>query len=70
MMSAPEGEGRLAEILREILDLCGTKPPNHSKSTGAKDSPSSFDVDSADQIQGTCGPRAKETSEEHSSADS
>jgi len=39
MMSAPqEEEERLAEILRAILDLSGTKRANHSKSTVANES--------------------------------
>ena len=38
MSAASEGEESVAEILREILALSGTKQVNHSKSAPADDS--------------------------------
>ena len=68
MMSASrEGEQRLAEILREILDLAGTKPPNHSKSTVADDSVKSSDTQSGNGIHHACAVGGgKQTSEKRS----
>ena len=52
MMSAPgEEPERVAAILREILALSGTKPPNPLKIEMADDSIKLFDSDSASGIQ-------------------
>jgi hypothetical protein len=67
MMSAPgEGAERIAEILREILALSGTKRLNHSKSTQVDDSTKLFETQSASGIHLTSGPHEKETSEKRS----
>ena len=64
MMSATsEGEERVAEILREILALSGTKRLNHSNPATADDSIESVDpqcVNGLDQASAPCGKQASE----------
>jgi hypothetical protein len=67
MMSvAGKGSDRVAEILREILALSGTKPLNHSKSTQVDDSTKLFETQSASGTHLTSGPLEKETREKRS----
>jgi hypothetical protein len=64
MMSvAGKGPERVAEILREILALSGTKRPNQSESAAVGDSIKLFERQSASGIHLTSGPHEKETSE-------
>jgi len=63
MMSASsEGEERVAEILREILALSGTKRLNHSNSATADDSIKSVDPQCVNELQASapCGKQASE----------
>ena len=63
MSAASEGEERVAEILREILALSGTKRVNHSKSATADDSVKVFDPQCANglhQASAPCGKQARE----------
>jgi hypothetical protein len=67
MMSASgEGPERVAEILREILALSGTKRLNHSKSTQVDDSTKLFETQSANVIHLTRAPHENETREKRS----
>jgi hypothetical protein len=64
MSAASEGEERVAEILREILALSGTKRVNHSNSATADDSIKLCDpqcLNGLDQASATCGKQASET---------
>jgi hypothetical protein len=73
MSAASEGEERVAEILREILALSGTKRVNHPKSATADDSNKLFDpqcVNGLHQASAPCGKQASEkriTSEDQDS---
>jgi hypothetical protein len=69
MNASREEEERLAEILRDILALSGTKQPNPSKSTPADDSIKSLDTQSASGLQQTCAPRGNQASEKRSEAE-
>jgi hypothetical protein len=61
MMSAsPDKEERLAEILREILTLSGTKRPSHSKSTVGADSVKLFDTKPGNGIHQIRTPSTKQ----------
>ncbi len=63
MSAAGEGEERVAEILREILELSGTKRVNHSNSASADDSIKLFDpqcVNGLHQASAPCGKHASE----------
>jgi hypothetical protein len=63
MSAASEGEERVAEILREILALSGTKRVNRSKSAPADDSIKLFDpqcVNGLHQASAPCGKQASE----------
>jgi hypothetical protein len=66
MSAASEGEERVAEILREILELSGTKRVNHSNSATADDSIKLFDPQCVDGLHQASAPRAKEASEKRS----
>jgi hypothetical protein len=66
MSAASEGEERLAEILREILAMSGTKQPDHSKSAGVDDSIKLSDTQSASGIHLTRAPNRKGASEKRS----
>ena len=70
MMSGPgEGPERVAEILRKILALSGTKQLNHSKSTQVDDSTKLFETQSASGIHLTRAPLEKETSKKRKQLD-
>ena len=63
MMSASsEGEERVAEILREILALSGTKRVNDPKSATADDSNKLVDPQCVNELQASapCGKQASE----------
>ena len=62
MSAASEGEERVAEILREILALSGTKRPNHSNPATADDSIKLADPQCANGLQASapCGKQASE----------
>jgi hypothetical protein len=73
MSATSKGEERVAEILREILVLSGTKRMNHSKSATADDSNKLFDphcVDGLHQASAPCGKRASEKRSEPEDQDS
>jgi len=62
MSAAREGEERVAEILREILALSGTKQVNHSKSTPVDDSIKLLDAHGVDgpKDSAPCGKQGRE----------
>ena len=66
MSAANEGEERVAEILREILALSGTRQPDHLKSATADDSINLFDTQSASGIHLTRAPHGKRASKKRS----
>jgi hypothetical protein len=63
MSAASEGEEGVAEILRQILALSGTKQVNHSKSTPADDSIKVFDAQCVNGLKASA-PCEKQGSEE------
>jgi len=63
MSAASGGEERVAEILREILALSGTKRVNHSKSASADDSVKLFDPQSVNGVHQASAPCEKQASE-------
>ncbi len=64
MMSAgSEGEERVAEILREILALSGTKRANHSNSATVDDSIKLFDPQRVNDLRQASAPCGKQASE-------
>ena len=62
MSAASDGEERVAEILREILALSGTKQVKHSKSTPADDSIKLLDTQCANgpKSSAPCGKQRNE----------
>jgi hypothetical protein len=66
MSAAGEGEERVAEILREILALSGTKQVNHSNSATADDSIKLFDPQCVNALHQASAPCGKQTSEKRS----
>jgi hypothetical protein len=63
MSAASEGAERVAEILREILALSGTKRVNHSKSVTADDSIKLFDPQCVNGLHQGSAPSGKQASE-------
>jgi hypothetical protein len=66
MSAASEGSERVAEILREILALSGTKRVNHSKSATASDSIRLFDPQCVNGLHQASAPCEKQASEKRS----
>jgi hypothetical protein len=66
MNVAGKGSERVAEILREILALSGTKRTNQSESAAIDDPIKLFETQSASGIHLTSGPHEKETREKRS----
>jgi hypothetical protein len=66
MSAASEGEERVAEILREILALSGTKRVNQSNAAPADDSIELFDPQFVNELHQASAPRAKQASEKRS----
>jgi len=67
MMGAPqEEEERLAEILRAILDLSGTKRANQSKSTVANESVKLSGTQSGSGIHQGCAVAGEQATEKRS----
>ena len=66
MSAASEGEERVAEILREILALSGTKRLNHSNPATADDSIKLVDPQCANGIHQASAPTGKQLSEKRS----
>jgi hypothetical protein len=70
MMSVgSEGEERVAEILREILALSGTKRVNHSNSATGDDSVKLFDPQCVNGLYPASAPCGKQASEKRSKPD-
>ncbi len=70
MMSAASEEAeRVAEILREILALSGTKRGNHSKSATADDSIKLFNSQCVNGLNQASAPCGKQASEKRSKPD-
>jgi hypothetical protein len=66
MSAASEGEERVAEILREILELSGTKRVNHSNSASTDDSIKLFDPQCVNELHQASAPCGKQASEKRS----
>jgi hypothetical protein len=66
MSAASEGTERVAEILREILALSGTKRVDHSKSVTDDDSIKSFDPQCVTGLHQASAPCGKQPSEKRS----
>jgi hypothetical protein len=66
MSAASEGEERVAEILREILALSGTKRVNQSNAAPANDSIELFDPQCVNELHQASAPRGKQASEKRS----
>jgi hypothetical protein len=69
MSAASEGAERVAEILREILTLSGTKRLNHSKSAPADDSIELSDPQCVNGLQQTSAPCGKQPNEKRSKSE-
>jgi hypothetical protein len=66
MSAASEGAERVAETLREILALSGTKRVNHSKSAAADDSIKFFDPQCVNGLHHASAPCGKQPGEKRS----
>jgi len=66
MSAASEGAERVAEILREILALSGTKRMSRPKSATADDSIKLFDPQNVNGLHQASAPCGKQTSEKRS----
>jgi hypothetical protein len=66
MNAASEESERVAEILREILALSGTKRMNHSKSATADDSIKLFDPQCVNGLHHASAACGKQPGEERS----
>jgi hypothetical protein len=69
MSAASEGEERVAEILREILELSGTKRVDRSNSATADDSIKLFDPQLVNDLHQTSAPCGKQASDKRSKAE-